>query len=220
MKGKIFFSAIIFAGIAFPLGTYLKDKYIPMSNPGKNLPDINKLGSVDANIQQCKKLIELLRKEDWKPHNIPRHERHLLDESLWENQESLKDGVSPINYTRVGSKFIPEYQNVAFTSDLYVRLNSRIYKGDIVKRKPSGFYLVAWTSGEVTKAPVEDVRWVKSKNGQMIMAFPGMEGYTQDGLKDPSVQFANGGTQEEMAAYFHKLGAKSKSLSSDTCPDN
>lgn len=69
---------------------------------------------------------------------------------------------------------------VAFFAETYTAKNLAYASGDIVTSRPSGFYIVGYSDGQVKQVPVGEVRWmhfVEDGDDVWRHVFPGMPEY-------------------------------------------
>lgn len=187
---------------------WLREEVIPIRHVTAHIPDAAKVGDVEGAMQQSKLLLEALRKVAWEPgsfregYRVPRELLFLPDRSMAENETLNGKHVFFYNISK-----IPKDWEIAFYSTLYARANPSHYRNDVTKFKPSGFYIVGWKDGRVTKVPIEDIRMKVMPDGIRIATFPGMKVYHPDGIKERSVELAGGRiTTAKQRAYFKPAG--------------
>jgi hypothetical protein len=187
---------------------YYRMHYLPIAHPTAHIPDGTKYGNPQASIEQSYKLLSVLKTVDWDPWKAPRELLYLPDRRFSE-RESVRSGKElSFSFPNLGSKDHPETEPVAFVADLYVRENPAAYNGDKIQTDTAGFYIVGWKDGRVTTVPVKDVR-VIVKDGYYIASYPGMPGYDANGMKLPSIEFADGdGSSKKAKAFYASITAK------------
>jgi len=179
--------------------------HVPLSNQSTHLPDPVIVGGPDAAIKHTRKVIALLRDAKWNSFGVPFAELRLPD-ARYAETDALRDPLSTSYAVPNGVDGDPSnepvYRDVACYTSIYARANPTYYSGERVRFKPSGFYIVGWKDGRVTKVPIGDVRWNKGEKEKVALSFPGMPNYDPSGPRLHYVEFADRSpTQEEFAAY-------------------
>lgn len=156
----------------------------PIRTSGQDTPNPLTAGDPEAALEQARKLMDALRAANWDKTRVPFELKFLPDRYMHEAKQFRTDRQTTFSFPAHDPRLrAPEYENVAFATDLYVRKNVSHYKGDGAKSRPEGFYIVGWKDGRVEKVPVWDVRIVPSstRRNEKIEVFPGMPGYDRDG---------------------------------------
>lgn len=148
-------------------------------NPGQR-PEPNALeqGDVKESIKIFSALYEDLKSHNFDVKKVALQKYRLPDQDLTEYAAN-RDRNTVVIY--LPNAMTPEYKNLAFYTDIYVRLNIRHFPNEKNDSRPEGFYLVCWKDGRIQKVPVEKVRILKRpKHDRMqeyLPVFPGMAAY-------------------------------------------
>lgn len=187
----------------------------PVLQPGADFPDPVVAGNPDDAVERARRLIVALREANWNSLEVP-WEMRVLPDHIYAENKSLRSNRS-VSYTEMeipAMKRAPEYDEVAFFTDIYVRQNTSYYRGDKARSNPTGFYIVGWKNGDVTKVPVGDVRVMRSvEPDKVVWAFPGMRCYDPSKPRLPFVEFANRDASGPALAAYDK-----ETLMDDTLP--
>jgi hypothetical protein len=190
------------------------------------IPDAAKVGDVETSIARFKELLAKYEASNWNPRNLKKADMILPDGRFAEDSVYRMPGMPHVNLPGGEAAMSPEMDPIAFWTEIYARMNPVAYKGDMVKRRPTGFYLVAWKDGKIEKVPVQDVRLI-SKAGGHFPVFPGMPAYNTSLMRLPGVEFADGNRNTSRARAYtaqalknakaHYLKSKQKSGDCPTC---
>lgn len=109
------------------------------------------------------------------------HDTIFADESYKEDPEVI---IPPFvicdtrpDGTKIESSMPSEKRNVLAFSKIYFYHDSTVFPDGKTTQNPTGFYLVLWEDGEVTKVPHDKVRFVHpQRTGSYAECFPGQEG--------------------------------------------
>jgi hypothetical protein len=120
-----------------------------------------------------------LQANEWHPMLIDRELLFLPDQVNAELPSERKPGTQSFSI-KSGGPFAGE---IAFESNLYVRMNPTYTEGDFWDFNPTGYFIVGWRNGQVTQVPVDDARLVKKRHpgtGEMVKwaVYPGMKDYS------------------------------------------
>lgn len=162
-------------------GAVRKDE-IPISRLAANVPDAAKAGDPDAAIRQLHQLLGALRAHNWDSLRVPVSLQTLSDAKFAESPiDRNYEHICFPNQPKMPEKYhIPEFEQVAFFTNIYARYNRAYYKGDRSQSHPSGFVIVGWKDGRIEKVPIMQLRRFTSSNpdvpGEMV-CYPGMAVY-------------------------------------------
>ena len=188
MKQRVWFRAtfaVLFLaslGVAVRLFRVYKDANTPILQPGVETLDAAVHGDPEDAMRRARELLVLMKAENWKTNRIPLEPRLLPDRYMAESPTFHSDYSTSFSFP--SKRLYPEYdEEIAFYTSIYARTNAKIYKGDRVVSHPTGFYIVGWKNGDVTKVPVETIRLIPSTThpGASIPTFPGMKSYDPKG---------------------------------------
>jgi hypothetical protein len=129
-------------------------------------------------MDQARALMAELWANGWNVGAIDRSLLFLPDQKHAELPSRRAPGTPSFSVNSSG----PFSDEIAFQSDLYVRMNPAYKGGDFWSVDPTGFFIVGWRNGLVTQVPVEDARIVERrhpKTGETVgfVVFPGMRDY-------------------------------------------
>jgi hypothetical protein len=107
-----------------------------------------------------------------------------VDRSLWSVPDEIHYQLWQPRTYHAWSRLtnIPVYHDeIAFYSNLYVWMEMKPSSGLEGKSlQLSGFYIVGWKNGEVTRVPTDEVRVLYSASGSGVNVFPGMSEFSTD----------------------------------------
>ncbi len=164
-----------------PTGAVRADE-VPLSGLTENIPDATQAGDPEASMRQLRQLMDALRANNWDVTKISRSLLTLPDGRFAENSV-LRDHPNILfpNQPRMPDRFfVPEYEPIAFSTDIYARFNRSYYKGDRSLSHPTGYVIVGWKDGRIEKVPITQVRTFVSRNPAMSSkkdCYPGMPEY-------------------------------------------
>lgn len=167
----------ITAGIARTTPTPYKDKNLLLE------------GDIQGAMAQAHELLTAMRSADWDYSRVDRSLLTLPDQIFAENPRHRDPhyfSFIPMTRDDVSGHTASDavYDQVAFYSFLYVRMNLRVVKGREGTTHPEGFVIVGWKDGRVTQAPIGDVRLLPSPTepDAWLFVWPGLDTY------DPSLR--------------------------------
>ena len=136
-------------------------------------PTLSK-GGVDGAMAQAKVLLSELRDADWEIRKVDQRLLNLPERGL---RGEAKDDPHAPSFMR--DSVHPEYDEVAFICSTFVDRELTVVPGIEGTLSITGFYIVAWKSGQIDKIDVRDVRLLAIKAGEpsWIRVFPGMDEY-------------------------------------------
>jgi len=157
----------------------------PVYITGLNIPDAAKVGDIDYATKKMQKLVKMLEADNWKG-NVP-HEMWTLPDQIHSENEHHHD----FRYGVIHWNQNPKPNQIAVYTDIYVRQNTKYYKGDKSVSDPHGFYLVVRGNGTAERIPVADLRMVKVPNhpNAVSVVFPGESNYD---VNAPQLPFVGG----------------------------
>ena len=167
--------------------SYLRE-HAPIFVTGWDVDDPVKAGDPEAAMAHSRKLLALLKRNNWDPTPIPFKLWMLPDRKFAEDPFLRKDYVSSYAVMRPDQP-AHGFEDVAFTCSIYARQNTKQYKGGMSRSNPSGFIIVGFKNGNVVKVKQEDVRLVKRPDDDMVVwTYPGMKIYNPNAPKLPYIQ--------------------------------
>ncbi len=186
---------------------WYRDNYLPLPKQPVHYPDPLIVGGPDAAVQRTYKVIELLRAAKWNSDKVSLADLRLPDARYGERAALRNPWTTTYclpNEPDGSPRNEPVYKDVACYTDLYARVNPTYYRGDRVKFKPEGFYIVGWKDGRVTKVPIGDVRWNPGVKEKVALSFPGMPNYDPSGPRESAVEFADGSPDPAKLSAYNK----------------
>jgi hypothetical protein len=126
-------------------------------------------GDINEAVERAYVLLQALENENWDWTKVDRSYFMLPDQIHHEFPERRGEGTwsfQPLMHA--------DQSELAFTSELYARLNLQVAPGIEGVTGPEGYIIAGWKNGQVTVHPVSEVR-VDPEEGYLV--FPGMEHY-------------------------------------------
>jgi hypothetical protein len=176
-KSVIFVVLVILLGVISGALWYRVGKNRPVFDTSRGVPNILEHGNSDDAVKRGSVLISELSKNSWNPFKIKKYYLELPDQSMSDVSEVRKSDVSAWCIVPLDDPAISE---VAIYTDLYVRRNLKVYKGDVGTANPEGFYIVGFRDGHIDKVPLSDVRIAVIKGQGRVMVFPGTKFYNKN----------------------------------------
>ncbi len=156
---------------------------VPLPGLAAKTIDATKTGDPEAGMRQLQQLMDALRANNWNPVKVPRSLLTLPDGRFAENP-AFRDRpniVFPSMPTpeKYKKDQVPEFEPIAFYTEVYARFNRSYYKGDRSQSQPTGYFIVGWKDGRIEKVPVMQVRTFVSRDARRdeTYCFPGMPEY-------------------------------------------
>jgi len=145
-----------------------------------HIPDAVSHGNMGRAIVQCQALFQAWKRvqgnsEELRMRQESRPLLFLCDRKYAEDSR-YRSNVRPSFIFPDRDDTNPLSGRVAFYTGVYARENpTRI--GDTVQVTPSGYFLVCWSSGKISRFPSEQVRyWRNPRTGERVPLFPGLRG--------------------------------------------
>lgn len=177
---------------------------------GTDVPDPNKIGSVESAMNQAHQLIDYLRLNNWPSDIKVPLELRRLPEQKYDEIPGNRDEHEPsfILYDPTLNLATPE---VAFVSKTFYRRNVSRYKEDIgetTTSRPSGFFIVGYRDGRIEKIAPSAVRMIADPNQPQaaVETFPGCQSYRDDLPHLPNLDNSED-NQRKMRLQFAQAGA-------------
>ncbi len=149
----------------------------PIMDTSRGLPDIFKKGNSDDAIVRGKALIENLKENNWDWLKVKSSFLNLPDQYMADDPEYRRANLTAWCIVPLDDPNIPE---VAIYTDLYVRRNLKVYKGDTGTANPEGFYIVGFRDGNIERVPLSEVRVAVIKGQGRQIVFPGTKFYNKN----------------------------------------
>ncbi len=150
---------------------------VPLKGFEAKTLDATKAGDPDAAMRQLHELMDAMRANNWNPIKVPRSLLTLADARFAEDPADR--GAAHIVFPSLPDvpECVPEYEPIAFYTNIYARYNRSYYKGDRSQSHPTGYVIVGWKDGRIEKVPIMQVRTFVSRNSDVTDCFPGMPEY-------------------------------------------
>jgi len=162
----------------------------PIYITGLDIPDAAKVGDIDYAIKKMQKLHALFVQFDWNTDKV--NAQPLSIWTLPDQKYAEEPSQRAPDYQAIKCKTLhPKPNDIALYTDIYVRQNTKYYKGDKSVSDPHGFYLVLRGSGKAERIAVGDVRMIKDPNSEtgIYAVFPGESNYD---VNAPQLPFVGG----------------------------
>ncbi|MGC4043471.1 MAG: hypothetical protein QM758_06670 [Armatimonas sp.] len=143
----------------------------PIRKIAADVPDAAVVGNPKQTEEECRALLNKMKSVGWDWKKLKQDDFHFSGLKNCEDKDIREGRGMPL-------MAYPGSEQVAFANFLYIRENAEVYEGDNIIKKPSGFYVVAWKNGDITRVPIEDTRLarVPGTAGYRVV-FPGMKEY-------------------------------------------
>lgn len=160
----------LFSGIGW---RYLRQN-TPIYTTGTDVPDATSAGNPEAAMEHSHKLLAMLRDVNWNYLRTPVAMWFLPDRQFAEKETFRSNQTASYGFPRPDD---PDWAEVAFTCDIYLRQNTSQYSGQGSRSRPSGFVIVGWKNGSVTQVRPQDIRLANTSRGRNVWVYPGMRIY-------------------------------------------
>ncbi len=164
-----------------PTGAVRPDE-VPLKGFEAKTLDAAQAGDPEESMRRLRQLLDALRAHNWDSGKVPRSLLTLPDGKYAEDPDSrdYPNIAIPSQPNRPQSQQVPEYEPIAFYTDIYARYNRSYYKGDRSLSHPTGYVIVGWKDGRIEKVPLMQIRSFVSRNPSIrgeLDCFPGMAEY-------------------------------------------
>ncbi len=176
-KTMIFVILSVLISLTSGILWYRAGKGRPVLDTSQGVPNILEAGNPDDAIKRGGILITELSKHNWDPFKIEKSLMILPDQSISDIPEIRTSEISNWCIVSLDDPAIPE---VAIYTDLYVRRNLKVYKGDIGTANPEGFYIVGFRDGKIGRVPLSEVRVAVIKGVGRRFVFSGTKFYNKN----------------------------------------
>ncbi len=158
---------------------------IPLPGLAAKTRDAAKTGDPEATMRQLRQLMDALRANNWNPTKVPRSLQTLPDAQFAElptDRNPAECIAFPSMPVPEKFKYLqdPEFEPIAFYTDIYARYNRSYYKGDRSQSHPTGYVIVGWKDGRIEKVPIMQLREFRGSNPNThgdLTCYPGMPEY-------------------------------------------
>ena len=147
----------------------------PVSGPR----DIVTQGDVQATLQEARNLMTALQEHGWNWADVRRYHdgQFRPPDQDFAYDELLRESSQPFSQLDLEPLYRDE---IAFYTDLYVRNDFERIPGVEGRAHYSGFWIVGWRNGNITRVPMADVRLLQVSSDRRVYVFPGMSAYRDD----------------------------------------